>query len=394
MPTYFQLGHNSEVLVTEPGLAAFSGVILSPVNRDEASLARYISVFRKNASLDIILDPQLYFPKSQRGKLAGQRYFRSDFETADMSSVRWWSDVVSDLINLGEDLSVDAICSPAIMPSKWTDDYFRTAAETFYTLRDFLSDRNSRAILTLCINLKQLSSPADALRIASIITTSTPSEVYLVIEAETEPRRELSEPTCLLSLMVLIDALEKAGSKVTVSHTSSEIVLAKAAGATSCATGQFFNLRRFSKNRFEEESDAGGGQLAYWFEQSLFAYLRRADIARFEQAGFGDLLVQNEGLSTANPFGLQILEQFTNEPTKPWVGLGWRQFLWWFSNIEMELSGNQAIEKVAEWLRGAEARWQILQDKDVLFDEPRNDGKWIRSWRQALADFKRYLAGA
>lgn len=54
--------------------------------------------------------------------------------------------------------------------------------------------------------------------------------------------------------------------------------------ATSCATGKFFNLRRFTKSRFEEPA-GGGGQLPYWVEESLFAYLRETDVLRVRDEG-------------------------------------------------------------------------------------------------------------
>jgi hypothetical protein len=47
------------------------------------------------------------------------------------------------------------------------------------------------------------------------------------------------------------------------------MILWKAAGATNCATGKFFNLRRFTISRFEEPDSSGGGQLGYWFEKAL-----------------------------------------------------------------------------------------------------------------------------
>ncbi len=43
-------------------------------------------------------------------------------------------------------------------------------------------------------------------------------------------------------------------------------------------------------------------------------------------------------------------------------------------------------------LQQAENNWLALQDRDVLFEEPRNNGSWVRPWRQALADFRKLSA--
>ena len=75
MATYLQMGHDSENLVGVPGLEGFAGLILSPVNRSEAELAKHILEFRKKENFDVVLDAQLYCPMSERGQLPYHRYF-------------------------------------------------------------------------------------------------------------------------------------------------------------------------------------------------------------------------------------------------------------------------------------------------------------------------------
>jgi hypothetical protein len=115
--------------------------------------------------------------------------------------------------------------------------------------------------------------------------------------------------------MRLISALREAGLEVTVGFSSSDVLLWKAAGASNCATGKFFNLRRFTRTRFEEPRGQGGGQLPYWFEEALVAFLRQSDVQRIEQmnlTGFD---------SAPNPFGTQILAQFASAPEQAWLAL-------------------------------------------------------------------------
>jgi hypothetical protein len=35
-------------------------------------------------------------------------------------------------------------------------------------------------------------------------------------------------------------------------------------------------------------------------------------------------------------------------------------------------------------------RWRQLEENDVLMEERRNDGQWVRNWRQALSDFRKF----
>lgn len=180
---------------------------------------------------------------------------------------------------------------------------------------------------------------------------------------------------------MLIFLLEQAGLEVLVGFSSTDMVLWKAAGATACATGKFFNLRRFTKSRFEEPA-GGGGQLPYWIEESLFAYLRETDVLR----------VRDEGLisetSMRNPLRQPIFNAI--DRGEAWLALSWRHYMWWFADFEGRMARGEADPRFL--LQQPENNWLTLQDRDVLFEEPRNNGSWIRPWRQALADFRKLTA--
>jgi hypothetical protein len=161
------------------------------------------------------------------------------------------------------------------------------------------------------------------------------------------------------------------------------MILFRAAGATACATGKFFNLRRFTKSRYNEP-DGGGGQLPYWFEHSLLSFIRESDILRLKQGGFDNLVCNGP---SDNIWGKAILDNFQKVSYKPWLGNGWRQYLAWFSKASEELDGNDASVIVHDWLKAAENNWIELEDAEILMEEPRNNGRWLRPWRQALAKF-------
>jgi hypothetical protein len=184
--------------------------------------------------------------------------------------------------------------------------------------------------------------------------------------------------------MRLISALEASGVPVLVAFSSSDILLWKAAGASSCASGKFFNLRRFTRQRFEEPQATGGGQLPYWFEEALLAFLRQGDLIRVRKAS---LLSE---ASQRNPFCQQIMtamDEASRARATPtaWLGTSWRQFLYWFSDVESRIGGNgNAAETI---LRNADANWSKLDAAKVLLEERFNTGNWIRVWLNAMNDF-------
>src|SRR5690606_20601909 len=129
---------------------------------------------------------------------------------------------------------------------------------------------------TVLAELKSLASPTRAAEVASIVTAGGSNEVYLVLVSDIEPRREFRETEDIKGGMRLIRHLENAGVRVVVGFVATDVILWKSAGATACATGKFFNLRRFTPSRWEPPGQ-GGGQVPYWAEEALMAFLRESD---------------------------------------------------------------------------------------------------------------------
>lgn len=383
MSAYLQMGHDTENLVGEVDLEEFRGIILSPVNREPDMLRENVPVFRRRGDYDIILDPQLYFPRGQRENLIQQPYFPEAFDTSDFAVAAGWASVVSELSSFARELGVDAVASPVSMPRRWTDEFYDTCVETSHMLSQTLSS-GSRALTTCLVSLSDLDDRNRARQIASILTRHDTGGFYVVVDTEIEPRRELPDADGISTLMSLINLLEQ-HAPLTVAYSSSDMILFKAAGATNCCTSKFFNLRRFTMSRFDEPPTGGGGQLPYWFEHNLLAFIREADIRRLQRDGYGHII---GGLYSDSRSGRRVFDTLDNNPGEAWLGKSWRQYLSWFGKTEQEVSA-KGFPAVREWLRTAERHWQELEDDEVLMDEPRNDGSWIRPWRQALRDFSR-----
>ena len=73
-------------------------------------------------------------------------------------------------------------------------------------------------------------------------------------------------------------------------------------------------MRRFTSSRFEPPK-AGGGQLPYWFEESLLAFIREGHLIRLHREGM---------LSTTtlqSPYFEGVMAAI--RPGQPWKGLAW-----------------------------------------------------------------------
>ena len=374
------MGHDSENLLWADGLDQYRGAILSPVNYRQEKVAAQILWARQRGEFETVFDPQLYVPNSERGCLREWPYFPDDVDTADLASDAWWERLLDSLVEICTTIRPTAVCSPAIMPATYPDDYFARMVSIGDQLFTRLDGSGLRSVQTAVVGMPELATADRPMAIASILSKSLASHIYLVLVSRTEPRRELIEVEEIKGAMRLIAAMQAAGLEVTVGFSSSDVLLWKAAGASHCATGKFFNLRRFTRTRFEEPGGTGGGQLPYWFEESLMAFLRQSDVQRI-------MPMELPGLEPSpNPFGLQILAQMAAEPDRAWLALAWRQFMFWFVDVENRL-GTGAVNSAA-LLRNADSNWRTLDDADFFMEERRNDGGWIRPWRRAVAEFR------
>lgn len=381
MTVFQQMGHHAENLLDEETLCDYAGAVLSPVNYTEPETIAQISRLQVPGNFDFVFDPQFYFPETNRGVLREWSYFPADVDTADQSSVPWWKQRVTDIVDTAKRLSASFVCSPAIVPRFYSNDFYDTVVQVGEILSDNIGD--ATPVQTVLVNLAELGAADRAQAIGSIISRTKCRHLYLIFVTDQEPRRELTNAAELARAMLLIALLESSGLRVIVGFSSSDMVLWKAAGATSCATGKFFNLRRFTKSRFEEPA-GGGGQLPYWFEESLLAYLRETDVIRIRQEN----LISEASLR--NPHSQEILDLLGRGQGEPWLALSWRHYMCWFADMERRISRGHV--DVRAMLHQVEQHWRVLEDRDVLLEEPRNDGSWIRPWRQALSDFRKLLS--
>lgn len=376
-----QMGHDTQNLIGERGLEGYSGFVLSPLNRNPDELRCDIKKMRGKRDYDIVLDAQLYFPHSRRGQLSQHPYFPDDFDTADLASMEWWFHLNDKIIKYAIDLGVDSIASPVQEPKLFSLDYYSQVVACANHLAVMAKNEFSSIYTTVMVDSATLSEKENMLRLSSLLSQSETDGFYIVFKHELEPRRELMDESELISLLGFVNELKRTNKTVFIAFSSSDMLLFKYVNADHCGTGKFFNLRRFTKSRYEEQS-SGGGQLPYWFEHSLLAFIRQPDISRMIARGYAELI--GCGFSN-NDWSSVILEQIKEHPEQPWVATSWRHYLTWFTLVERELDSADRKTKVGNWLVEAERNWLKLEEKGVLMDERRNDGSWIRCWRQVVS---------
>ena len=378
MSAFHQLAHNSAKMVIEPELKQFKGVLLSPVNYSPSDTLTRCNRFReKRSDLDILFDPQLFVPQQGRGRLSTWPYMPDGLDTADYSTEAAWLPIIDEIIKETKPFAPDGICSPTTAPRAVSDGYYELSAFVANALRDRLQGSSTRAVMTAFVGLADLALPDRHLQVGSLLSKFLGKDIYLVLSDDTEPREERVRQGEMEAAARLIRLLADAGYNVIMGFTSSEMVIWKAAGAAHVASGKYWNVRRFTRGRFDVEEDGGGRPAWYWFEPSLLAFLREADLERYRAAGF-----QLSPLHVSNPFSQGILQKITSTEKRPVLADSWRQFLYWFAQYEA-IIGNET-PAVLKMLVDVEAQWTKVKAAGVKFELAHNTGAWVPAWRTAL----------
>lgn len=380
MPAYHQMGHDSSNLLSEPSLEAFTGAILSPVNEPPSKMKQIVEKLKHRTNFEFVFDPQLYNPASTRGKLPEWHLTKSDLDTADQADENWWKSVVAEMVSVVTPTGANAICSPCVRPKAPSDDHLALAVKVGDRLHAALKNTGVSAIQTLVVNMRDISQKDRYKQIASVVTAAKCERVYIVFDSERDPRREYVEADELIGAMRLIQALDAAGLATIVSHASSEMILWKAAGAAICATGKFFNLRRYTHGRFVD-ADKGFGMVDYWFEEALLAFITQPDVLQI------DKLDMFSGASNRNPMQDAIMRAIKLAPgakgRKAWRAESWKQYLWWFADAERRIDGRRDL--IAAMIGDAKVSWDALRASRIPMAQPDNDGRWIKPWAEALS---------
>lgn len=380
MAAYIQMGHDSWNLVDDKYLSSYQGIVLSPVNDDPGRVTERLTRLGQRATeLEVIFDPQLYNPASDKGQLPKWTHFPSDFETGMRGDLQWWVATAANVVKTAASIDANAVCTPAFQPKIFSDDYYRLIASIADQTKPMATDTGLETLITAIVPMSELATPTRANAIASILSSSDCDRIYLMFLDDTPAKDQYSDSEALPTAVHLVRLLSDA-MRVQVAFCSHDAVLWKFSGATDISTGKFMNLRRYSPKRWSDE-EAQGRQVSYWNEGPMLTLLREADVLLLDREGW----FEGEKFAS-NPSSSEILEILRGSSGQPWQARSWRQYLRWFANIDAELETPKAALR---YLELADAKWNEFSRKRLLFQDRFNDGNWVRLWLNACHEGSR-----
>jgi hypothetical protein len=395
------MGHATRNLALNPTLMAlYAGAITSPVNDDPPGVGK---ICGELAPLETVFDPQAYNPRSERGQLPEWPYFAKfgPYETAVFDAGAWTGVItamLADCIPLGH----AAVCSPAVANDS-TDDQLGDAVQAGDALADALVGTELSGLQTAFIRSSTLTGAGRPETVASILTNGRLRRTYIVPRWSSEALM-LGDANEMLGFAKTL-ALVSPERDALVGYCGPEMILWKAAGAHSAATGKYDNQQRWSSKRWDPKKSGGSGTTAYYFETSLLAWLRTEDIVRLDALGYAIGLANDpfypeirrhiEALKIEPARMVPVLNRngkaLLNKNGKPrmrregppdWLRLGWLQWLWWFGFVERELDAGRLSSRAL--VEAARTNWRWLQARRFVATDAENDGSWLPSWRVVL----------
>ena len=129
---------------------------------------------------------------------------------------------------------------------------------------------------------------------------------------------------------------------------------------------------------FLVDAQEGGRVVPYWTDGHLVTWLREDDIKMLDRKGLID-----RAKAGINPYSQKILGILDAGLGQPWVGEGWRQYLYWLQ--ETESLASEDVAAIKALLKQADSAWRVISDSELYLYDRQNTGEWVRPWLNAIS---------
>lgn len=234
-------------------------VILSPRDLSAAQLDRLAAAVREQGGT-VMLDPQLYLPTADHGRLTAQAYWPKNPQF-------WAADILRDLIGalakLNTELGSEALVLPGVVAARVDDDWLevqRLVQEEY--VRQGGNPANAYATVALSGDAARVNDQVE--RLLEAIEAWEVGGLYLVAE---HPQGEYvsSDPNWLANLLDIVAGARLSGKRVVLGYCNHQMLIAACAGADAIASGTWMNVRSFSASKFEAQLEDEIRQRATWY---------------------------------------------------------------------------------------------------------------------------------
>ena len=293
------------------------GAVFSPREEKFSSIKEYVQDNNLLSKDNTYLDPQLYYSTFE-GKIFKNLETDSCYPTK--VTRRDWRKRTPELLKYLDEhaqntsLISNYLITPGlyIQDLDWKFDYSLDIFQYCYEKFDF---KEYYLSLLISMNFFHSKSDVDEMMEDIIDNIDNKDGIYLTIchDKTQETNYEYMDAQNLANIMYFIYSLKKAGFSILVGYTFINSILFAMLGCEYIATGWFNNLRKFSKDRFEE-TDSMGRRKKRYTSLPLFTYITFENLNNIKEVMDIDTLlmgcdVDNDVMNNQDAISFVDLEQ-------------------------------------------------------------------------------------
>lgn len=260
MELIIQMGHNMRKLALEH-LEDFGNgtVIISPMNILPKSVKSFSDDVHKRKG-NILIDPQLYYPRKFQKNLAKYSYWPQENYTVLESGQ--FDKVVQELAALNKDILAEAFLLPSLITNKVDELWDKVQRSVIENAKQYAS--GMRRIHTIALSSDVVNDEIQVEKIISFVEKWDVDGIYIVCE---HPERYylVDKPLWVSNLMSLVAGIKRQHKRTIVGYASHQLLCMALAKCDAIASGNFLNLRWFQPEHFETMEDNQISRRAVWY---------------------------------------------------------------------------------------------------------------------------------
>lgn len=234
-------------------------VVLSPRDMTPAQMAQ-LSADIVKAGGDVLVDPQLYLPKSNHQRLTSHDHWPNG---GGLHSPTELPRVLNALVERNRECQAHQVILPGTLANRVDGAWIST--------NDLLLDAAARAGIGAEQNILTVALGNDAVRdnrqvelLIEAIDRWTASAIYLIVEPPAQSYL-VGDLTWITNVLDIVASAKLAGKRVIVGYANQQMLVAACAGADAICTGTWMNVRSFTQGRFLSLEDDEIKQRSTWY---------------------------------------------------------------------------------------------------------------------------------
>jgi hypothetical protein len=263
MDLFLQFGYGM-MGITRELLSLWGGgtVVLSPRDLTPRQLLSFSDSLHKISNTKILLDPQFYLPHSNHKTLISHSYWPKGYSTGTFWSGNDLIKLLSEIININEQIGADEVILPGLYAEKVTDEWLEQEKSTLDEFNKLQPAKNS--IVTIALGPDAVKSDEQIHTILDHLDSWETNAFYIVC-AHPNGHYLVDEPIWISNVMDLISGIRLKRKKAILGYSNHQMLITACSGASSICSGTWLNVRAFPPEKFKLPDEEDKKQRTTWY---------------------------------------------------------------------------------------------------------------------------------